>query len=65
MTYENADGYFYGDHDEIIANLDWDALARADFEKGVLTNTQNKTYLNTYGNLYANAESQAHYSRGL
>jgi hypothetical protein len=23
-----------------------------------------KKYLNTYGNLYANAESQAHYSRG-
>ena len=37
-------------------------LAKADFENHLEPRFTNKHYLNEYGNLYANAESQTHYT---
>ena len=37
-------------------------LAKADFENHREPRFTNKHYLNEYGNLYANTESQAHYT---
>ena len=40
-------------------------LARADFENHREPRLTNNFYLNEYGNCYANAESQAHYTGDL
>lgn len=65
LEHDNVCGSFYGDHDTLIYNQDIAALARADFEKGTPANTDNETYLAIYGNCYAIAENQAHYTGDL